>query len=317
MRLFYAADMHGSERVWRKFVNAAAFYHVDVLLLGGDLTGKVLVPVVESKPGRYVAQLFGGLERAKGEKALERLEEMIRFNGFYPYRCDQAEYARLAADPDYQAQVMRDAMVSEVRRWMQIADQKLSATKVRIYAIPGNDDIFEIDSALCGATVENVEGRVVAVGGYSLVSCAWGNPSPWNTPREEEEDRLLERLSRLADEVPAGSPTIFNLHIPPFDSGLDTGPEVAGIDEDGAVIVRTSGGVPQQAPVGSKAVRRVIEAHQPLISLHSHIHESRNVTHIGVTLCINPGSNYQDGRLEGALVELDEGSVVSYQLVSG
>ncbi|MBD0289951.1 MAG: metallophosphoesterase, partial [Thermoleophilia bacterium] len=47
MRIFYAGDIHGSERLWRKFLNAAAFYEADVLVLGGDLTGKILVPLVE------------------------------------------------------------------------------------------------------------------------------------------------------------------------------------------------------------------------------------------------------------------------------
>jgi hypothetical protein len=69
--------------------------------------------------------------------------------------------------------------------------------------------------------------------------------------------------------------------------------------------------------VGSTAVRSFIERHQPMLGLHSHIHESKNSAMIGRTLCLNPGSKYQDGVLDGALVELDGDKVVRHQFISG
>ena len=71
MLLFYAADMHGSERVWRKFLNAAQFYGAEVLVLGGDITGKILVPVLEERLGHYAASVFGKIERVKRPADLE------------------------------------------------------------------------------------------------------------------------------------------------------------------------------------------------------------------------------------------------------
>ena len=317
MLLLYAADMHGSEQVWRKFVNSANFFSAEVLILGGDVTGKIMVPVVEQGSGERVAQVFGKLERVRGDEELAALDKRLRFNGYYPYHCTVEEYQKVAADAVYRKQVMNQLMVETAGRWAQIAAEKLQGTKVRIYGMAGNDDEQVIDDALQGEYLINVESRVVRIGPYQLLSCAWGNPSPWNTPRELPEDQLLEKLEGLASGLEPGVPTIFNLHMPPYNSGLDTGPEVAGIDDQGQVIVKKSAGNPLQAPVGSTAVRTFVERHQPLLSLHSHIHESKNATTIGRTLCLNPGSTYQDGVLDGALVALDGDKVTRYQFVSG
>ena len=46
MKIFFATDIHGSEVCWRKFLNAAAFYKADLVVLGGDVTGKAMVPIV-------------------------------------------------------------------------------------------------------------------------------------------------------------------------------------------------------------------------------------------------------------------------------
>jgi uncharacterized protein len=317
MQLFYAADMHGSERVWRKFLNAASFYEADALVLGGDITGKILVPVLEEKPGRYVASLFGKLERAKKPADLEDLEKRMRFNGYYPYRCSPEELAKLDADPEYRTLVMNRLMVETAARWAAIADEKLQGTDVVVYGMAGNDDEQAVDDVFRSEHLINVESTVTRMGEYQLLSCAWGNPSPWNTPRELPEDELLEKLEGLAAGLDPELPAVFNLHIPPFNTGLDTGPQVAGVDADGAVIVKKVGGQRQQAPVGSHAVRAFIEHHQPVVGLHSHIHESRAVAKLGRTLCINPGSSYQDGVLDGVLVTLKGGEVVQYQMVSG
>ena len=317
MLLFYAADMHGSERVWRKFLNAAAFYEADVLILGGDVTGKILVPVVEEKPGRWAAAVFGKVERVKKPAQLEELEKRLRFNGYYPYRCSPEELGRIDADVAYRMEVMDRLMVETAARWAAIADEKLQGTSVMVYGMAGNDDTQDVDDALRGEHLVNVESSVTRVGDYQLLSCAWGNPSPWDTPRELPEDELLAKFEGLAAGLAPDVPAIFNLHIPPYDSGLDTGPEVAGVDADGMVIVKKVGGTPQQAPVGSRAVRTFVERHQPVLGLHSHIHESKGATKIGRTLCLNPGSSYQDGGLDGALVRVEGDEVVSYQLVSG
>jgi Icc-related predicted phosphoesterase len=70
-------------------------------------------------------------------------------------------------------------------------------------------------------------------------------------------------------------------------------------------------------PVGSKAVRAAIERYQPLVSVHGHIHESRAVNKLGRTTCLNPGSEYGDGNLRAALVNMKSAKLQSYQLITG
>jgi uncharacterized protein len=183
---------------------------------------------------------------------------------------------------------------------------------VRCFIMPGNDDEWEIDEVIGSEVVENPDGRVVRVGDYQMLSSAWANPTPWDSPREAEETRLSSIYEEIAAQLDPELPAIFNLHVPPYGTGLDMAAE---LDED--FNVRKSGGQPNIVPVGSQAVRTLIEHHDPILGLHGHIHESRYATTLGRTFCINPGSNYADGVLDGALVDLESGEVARHQLVSG
>jgi len=313
VRLYYAGDIHGSEKCWRKFLNAAAFYEANVLVLGGDLTGKALVPLVERRPGEWAANVLGRQEVVRGEEAAAELEQRVRFNGFYPYRCSQDEYRRLEADVAYRDDVVQRVTRDEVERWTALAEEKLNQSDVRCLVMPGNDDEFEIDEVLDAARrVENPDGRVVRVGDYQLLSSAWANPTPWDSPRELPEDELEAKLEALAAELEPGVPAIFNLHCPPYDSGLDLAAELT----DDLRVVR-KGGEPVIVPVGSTAVRAVIERHEPLLGLHGHIHESRGAATVGRTLCLNPGSVYAEGVIDGVVVDLDGGSLIRHQFVQG
>jgi Icc-related predicted phosphoesterase len=314
MRLYYASDIHGSERLWRKFLNAPSFYDAEVLVMGGDMTGKVLVPLVERKPDVWHARVLGREQKAKGEEAATELERRIRLNGFYPLRVDELELTRLETDDAHRDRVFREAMSAELRRWLELAHDKLDGTGVRCYVMPGNDDEWDIDSVLDDAPspVLNVAERVVRFDGVQMLSSAFANPTPWDSPREEPEVRLLERFEQLAAQLQSGVPAIFNLHCPPHDSGLDLAPELTS-----DLRIVTEGGQPKAIPVGSTAVRQIIESRRPLLGLHGHIHECRGVAQLGPTLCINPGSAYGEGVIDGAVVEIIDGEVVSHQLVSG
>lgn len=313
MRIYYAGDIHGSERCWRKFLNAAAFYEADVLVLGGDITGKALVPIVSAGEGEWRAHVLGNEELIKGVEALAELEKRVRFSGFYPYPCSVEDYQRLEASEEFRDGVISEVMNRELERWMAIADDKLAGTNVRCLVMPGNDDEFSIDPIIAGATrVENPDGKVVEVDGYQLLSSAWANPTPWDSPRELPEEELEGLIEDIAAGLDPDTPAIFNLHCPPYDSGLDTAPELTA---DLRVVTR--GGEQVLVPVGSRAVRAVIERHQPLLGLHGHIHESRHAATIGRTLCLNPGSIYAEGVIDGVLVELDGDRVVNHQFVQG
>jgi Icc-related predicted phosphoesterase len=76
-------------------------------------------------------------------------------------------------------------------------------------------------------------------------------------------------------------------------------------------------GNPVSMQAGSSALYKVIEEHQPVLGIHGHIHEGRGNIKIGRTTCVNPGSVYPEGILQGVLVTLSEGEVTSVQLTQG
>jgi len=310
-KIFFATDLHGSEMCWRKFINAARFYDCDVLICGGDMTGKAMIPIVDEGDGRFTVTLADERQTVAGEQVPE-VEANIRRRGYYPLRVTPERLHELDVDAEKRADCFREVMLDGVRRWMDLADEKLQGSGVRIFVCPGNDDEMEVDEVVRRAElVELGEGRMVDVDGFSMISTGWSNPTPWNTHREDSEEKLAERIEAMAAKVPDQSRAIFNLHCPPFKSGLDEAP---AIDAD----LKLLHGGRALRPVGSTAVRQAIERYQPLLSLHGHIHESKGATKIGKTLSINPGSAYEEGMLMAAIINLDaKKGIKSYQLVNG
>jgi Icc-related predicted phosphoesterase len=312
-RLFYAGDVHGSRVCWKKFVNAAAHYPADVLVMGGDLTGKALVPIVREGDGSYGARVIGEQRVARTAEELDQMQQAISSNGMYPLIVDQEEARRLSEDAGRRKEAFEKALLDELRVWVRLADERLGGSDTRAYVIPGNDDPWSIDEVLAsGTSVVPCDERVEMVGPHELVSFGYSNRTPWDTPRELDEDEIYARLKRLTEQLDNPERAIFNIHVPPWESSLDTAFEV---DEDLRYV--TKGGHPHEVPTGSKAVRQVIEETQPLLSLHGHIHESKGVTKIGRTVAINPGSDYGSGHLDGCLVHLAPDRVANHYLVSG
>jgi Icc-related predicted phosphoesterase len=312
--IYYVADIHGSERCWRKFLNAPRFYGADVLVLGGDVTGKVLVPIVR-RDGGWIGRILGQVRRAETREELEELTRIVRVNGLYPYVCEQDEYERLEQDHAYMRSVFSDQMRGSLGRWIELADERLRGAGVEVYVMPGNDDEFGIEDVMAESeVVVNPEGRMVEVGEGELemVSLGWANPTPWHSPRECSEDELGERIAKLLPQLTGSKPTLFNFHAPPHASGLDWAPKLT---EDLRPV--QSGGELQMVPVGSTSVDEALRSSQPTLALHGHIHESRGSARIGSTLSLNPGSRYGEGVLDGALITIARGKVKSYQLVSG
>jgi Icc-related predicted phosphoesterase len=309
-KIFFATDLHGSEMCWRKFLNAAKFYDVDVLICGGDMTGKAIVPIVQEN-GHFTFTL-AGVQQAVGAEQVGEVETQIRRKGYYPLQMSVERLHELDQNEKMRAETFQQVMLEGVDRWMGMAADKLRGTGVRCFVCPGNDDEMEVDDVIRRSDlVELGEGRRVEIDGYSMISTGWSNHTPWNTHREETEEQLGERIESMAKEITDPSRAIFNLHCPPYKSGLDEAP---AIDAD----LRLLHGGRALRPVGSTAVRQAIEKHQPLLSLHGHIHESKGAIKIGKTLSINPGSSYEEGMLMGAIIQLDpKKGIKSYQLVNG
>jgi len=309
-RVFFATDLHGSEMCWRKFLNAAKFYDADVLICGGDMTGKAMIPIVEEN-GHYTVTIASERQVVGGDQVAE-IESQIRRKGYYPLHVTPERLQELDQDADVRKTTFQQIMLDGVRRWMNMAEEKLRGSGVRIFVCPGNDDEMEVDDVVRESEmVELGEGRMVEIDGFTMISTGWSNHTPWNTHREETEEKLGERIEAMARQIGDQSHAIFNLHCPPYRSGLDEAP---AIDAD----LKLLHGGRALRPVGSTAVKEAIEKHQPLLSLHGHIHESKGAVKVGKTLSINPGSAYEEGMLMAAIINLDaKKGIKSYQLVNG
>jgi uncharacterized protein len=313
VRIFFATDIHGSEVCWKKFLNCGAHYEADVVILGGDMTGKALVPIVDDGGGHWHATLLENREELDGEEAVKAFEEAVMRRGYYPFRTTPDELAELAASEERWHALFDQHMIGTVERWMEMADQKLGGSGIRVFVCPGNDDQLEIDEIVEAAkTVELGEGRVVDIDGFQLASSGWANRTPWDTYREEDEPDLKKRIDAMLVNVTAEpEKTIFSLHCPPYSTGLDDAPQLTA-----EMDLKDAGR--STVPVGSTAVREAIEQHQPALSLHGHIHEARGTTRLGKTLCINPGSSYEQGQLLGAVIDIDgKKKVKKFVLTSG
>lgn len=299
-RVFFATDVHGSERCFRKWLNAAEVYEADALVLGGDLTGKLLVPIVE-RGDAWTAELHGETVRADDEAALEELRSRIRMMGRYDVVVTPDEHERLADAAELErrfAEVIR----AGVTRWMGLLAERLGDKDVAVYTMLGNDDLPELADVLRGSGVATYaeDGIVELPGGFEMLSVGYSTPTPWHTPRELEEEELGARIDALAGRLTEPSRAVFNLHCPPADTHLD---QAAKLGADLRPVIDAGG--PVMTSVGSTAVRAAIERHHPLLGLHGHVHESPAIQRLDGAVCINPGSDYGDGVLRGAIVDLD------------
>ena len=300
LKLFFATDVHGSETTFRKWLNAADHYGADVLLMGGDLTGKMLVPIMEEADGTFTARFEGSTVTAADEQELANVDRALRQRGYYTQRMtpDERDTVRTQEQID---DMFRSHMVKVLEGWVALADERLDPGKTPAMWMPGNDDLEFIDPYVNSSkSIRNGDGKVIEIDGYSILSLGNANVTPWNCPRDVTEDVLAARIDELAAQVPDMSRCIFNVHAPPWGTNLDVAPE---LDEDFKPTME--GGGLKMIPVGSTAVLEAIRKWQPLLSLHGHIHECSAGIKIGRTLCINTGSEYHEGVLRGSIVVLD------------
>ncbi|HEY5333736.1 MAG TPA: hypothetical protein VIJ21_09335 [Solirubrobacterales bacterium] len=313
-RLFFATDIHGSGACFRKFLNSADVFDCDHLVLGGDITGKILLPVVDHGDDTFSFSQGGHDYAAVGRSQMEEVAEAARRQGDYPYVASLSEIEALQDEAHCEA-VFRKVVYDSVSDWVTLAEERLKGTGKRLFMAPGNDDFFEIDGALEGSdVVEFAENRCLQFDEHhKMITTGFANPTPWDTERELPEDQLRARIDAMAAQAGDTHSLIAVLHPPPFDSTLDSAPK---IDSDLNVEFNHGVGV-VTAPVGSTAVRGFIEDAQPILSLHGHVHEGGGSTNIGRTLSINPGSAYTEGTLVGAVVEIGAEEVISHQFISG
>jgi Icc-related predicted phosphoesterase len=309
-RIFVASDLHGSTRCFEKFLRGAEFYEADVLMIAGDLTGKMMIPIVEES-GRWTSS-FQGREQEVDASDLAAHEELIESAGLYAYRTTREEIAFLSEDRSRVDQIFHRLVRERVERWMEMAEQRLTDVDRYCYFVAGNDDYPDIDPILeQGERFKFVdERRAIVADQYELIGLGLSNVTPWNAPRDVPEETIAARLTKLTASIERPESAIYLIHVPPAGSTLDLAPE---LDEN----LRPTGSGDNMIHVGSTAVTACLEQTQPMLSLHGHIHESRGLYKIGRTASLNPGSEYGEGILRGVIVNVAPGKFASHLFVSG
>lgn len=315
MRIYFCSDIHASRKCWKKFLASWRFYEADLIVLGGDITGKFVVPIIEQPGGHKTATFLGVERRAETADELEALKVRIADAGQYAYETTPDEYEHYRRDQSRVDELFNRLVVDRVEEWVREADEKLRGIGVRCFVSGANDDFFEVDEVLARSEViEDPNGRVIELeGGFELLGMGYGNVTPWACPRDVPEGELAERIDKAAAGVRNMDRAIFSLHVPPLGSGLDVAPK---LDEYLRPRVGATG--LEMVPVGSTATRDAIKKYRPMVGLHGHIHESKGVKKLdGVTIA-NPGSEYGEGILDGLLVDIDpKKGLQNVQLVTG
>jgi uncharacterized protein len=319
LRIFYASDFHGSDTTFRKFINAGTFYHADVLICGGDLMGKTVIPIVTGALGSRHAYLHGQRQEFGSQQEVDNFKTALGKSGSYTYDCEQGEYESLSGDQDAIEALFNQLAAERLQAWIGFASERLAGTATKCFLGGGNDDTDEFLQQLTDLPGVNLiysesgihpldDRHVVATVGYS-------SPTPWNTPREKSEEEIEAAITAIAVQLPDPAAAIFNFHVPPIDSTLDRCIKLDPSVWPPAPMVER--GQPVYFGAGSQAVRTAIESMQPMAGLHGHIHESRGVVKLGGTASFNAGSEYGEGLLRGLIVSVRDSRVLDYQFTSG
>lgn len=331
--LFFCTDIHGSEAVWRKFLNTAKYLGADTLIMGGDITGKRIVPIIKQDDGTYEGSAYG-IDKdtviMKTEDEILEFEHRTRAAGSYPVRLTKEENKVLSAPESVTEDgkmvkggaldQLFDKMEAEgLQLWIDMIDDTMKDGERRvpegtkIIICPGNDDKFAIDDIIIkDPRVIFGDGAVVNLDEeHEMLSYGWTNPTPWHTYRECSDEQVGEKIEELIPQIKNMENAVFCFHCPPYDSIIDEAPLL----KEDLTYVAYTGGEPLRGAVGCKSVREAIEKYQPLLGLHGHIHESAGSLKIGRTYCINPGSEYSEAILKGFLIELKKGKILKMQRV--
>jgi Icc-related predicted phosphoesterase len=318
-RVFFAVDIHGSDPTFRKFVNAARVYEADVLVFGGDLMGKAVVPIVRQNGGAHRAFFLDEVHDLDGPEAMAAFTAGVERAGFYWIVVDPEEYDSYNADSAAVDRLFIRLARDRLAAWMRFAEERLAATGVRCFLTGGNDDMPEVLSVLeeeAGAAVQPCEDRVVELDEqHTMITVGYSTPTPWDTPREATEEQVAHLIEASMARVPDPARCVFNIHVPPLDSGLDRCVKLDA-STDPPTPIRMAGR-PVYVGGGSRAVREAIQTYQPAVGFHGHIHESPGQITYGRTRCFNPGSEYGQGVLNGVVVSIRDGQLVGYQHTCG
>ncbi len=316
MRIYYTSDLHGSEKCWKKFMVTPKHYQADIIIIGGDITGKFIVPIIRLPNGRVEATFMGRKRKCKKEKDIEVLKQQIADTGQYWLDVTQEEYQDYTDNPSKLDEIFDKLITERVAEWVAMADERLKGQNVRCLISAGNDDSYSVDEILeKSETIEVHDGRIIDLGeGFEIFGLSNSNMTPWDCPRDITEEELEVKIEKLAGQINNMDRAIFDIHVPPYGAGIDEAPELT---EDMRMVLDSTG-TPNMIPVGSTAVKEALLKYQPMLGLHGHIHEAAGIRKLGSTTIVNPGSEYAEGLLRGAVIDLDaQEGLINVNLVTG
>ncbi|AAK42836.1 hypothetical protein SULI_02695 [Saccharolobus solfataricus] len=308
LKILFTSDLHGSETAFRKFLNAALMTKADTLIIGGDLAGKSLVPIIDIGNSKFKIE-----DKIVGKEGVDEIIKKYKSSGVYYTIVDQKGLTELNENRKSLDEEFKRVILERLQEWDRIAEEKLKGTNLKIYTNLGNDDpLYMFDVITKSERMVKCEGEIVNINGYEMITFGYVNPTPWNTPREMTEDQIYSNLKRIIEKVGNPAKTIFNLHAPPYGTNLDNAPL---LDKTLKPVVKN--GEIVMTHVGSMSIRKLEEEFQPLLGIHGHIHESRAFDKINKTIIINPGSEYNLGMLHAAYIILEDNKVKTHQFVIG
>ena len=313
MRILFVSDLHGSTLVLEKAVEAAHAFSADTLLVGGDVSGKRLVPILDRGSSTWtVCEPYKQKDDSGKSTDVSTLETVasdelslylsrLEAKGYYWHKVTEEELISLNESPARSEDIFQEKIYERLCSWADYVSANLPKAS-SCYWTGGNDDDGGMLSRLGAKDLgrfQYAEGAVVPLREYELLSIGYSNPTPFYTSRELPEPALLAKLESLVRLAQTSDRLILNVHVPPYNCGhLDL-----CLDPDNPT---------ESIHVGSTAVRNFIENTQPIADFVGHVHEGKGTSRIGRTYVFNPGSEYNAGVLHGVVVDVKHAKVKDY-----
>lgn len=300
-------DLHGSTICFKKLLSAKEFYKVDYLFLGGDLSGKKITFLRKNRLGNY--EINNNPKLITSEKELCNYLANLEKQGIYfeILEGDNSELSEIEI-----LEIYKKKVCDRLNNWLELAEEKLGEQD-KIITITGNDDSFKIDNILIQSSkivLSNLETQNID-GVFDVLGYCYSTPTPWNTAREKNEKEIEKDMDSVRI-TQSPLPLILNFHVPPKGIGLDS---TVALDNDLKPIMGSGGA--KTINVGSKAVYNFVMKIKPSLGLFGHVHGAKGISKIGNTICINPGSVYYEGKLQGCVCTFASNKLISWQLTEG
>jgi Icc-related predicted phosphoesterase len=182
-RIYFAADVHGSEEIWRKWITAMDYYKPNILILAGDLTGKAVCPIVASSNGVHECNVFGRKWVLKTDKELQDMIRKLEFVGHYPFVCTLDQFNEISANwAKVGKKLIQEQMAIRMKRWLDLLAEKINSKLDKCIVMPGNDDEFVIDPVIKSYEDRGITyplGNVIDLGyNYEMISLDYVNSTP-------------------------------------------------------------------------------------------------------------------------------------------